>query len=344
MSHYFFRPLIALSVIFSPSFQSLSWARESANTAPGSEQVYRVRVPASSLSCEEEAVSLGTHFSRTTGLRVKTAKCVDTIHLIENEKNFSIHSLLLTFLAPQTFHIEPALYGYLNGPHEDDIGDYYGIYSSYEACLSDLGNRTREFETHSGAKPVAAFCSRARVNDSFILQVDGFGSPKKKLRTFDAAPGALLDAPRQQELQRFLTAHGASLVWMNFSRAFFYSKAPLDLNRSKMLSFQETALCTSQLEDARKIIRHVTKTQPFVHCLPSVNTIPGRVDLFAGWSGNPIYGSRMIPTRYLSATECLSDKTRVLKEIADQGQKPYGALCTRNLSGEEYVMEVYEPL
>ncbi len=308
---------------------------------------YRVRIPATTQTCEVEAERLAMRFSKATGFGSAKSECVSVLDYKVDEKTYALYSLALSIPSRIMDRLSSSVYGYLDSYYPNDLGDYYGLYSTYEACIGALGDRSQEFEKHTGLMAVAAFCTRARVNASYVLQIDGFGKPKKKLGTFDPTFKSAMDAATKADFIQLLNKMGAFVVADLSSRAFYYSKESLEFSRSKMLSYQPAALCSSQLAAAKDILSRLTKLQPVLACIKSAHTKDERYDLFAAWSGEQIF-SQQVSFRYLSFQECLSDQKRVLDlEARDYGQRPLGAICSlKPLAGqpEEFMMEIYKGL
>lgn len=320
-------------------------------TQPAPDQVYRVRIPARSNSCSEEAKNLAEGFKKATGINPVKSTCTGAVTISEQGQNHTLYSLTLLYPAGKTPDQVSIKYGHMKSPiigGPNEPGDYYGIYTSYQACLDALDDKTDEFERFTELHTVSSYCSKARLDDAYVLTVEGFGTPKQRLYTFDSSVGSRPDRSLQQEVLLHLQQKGVTIVDIVGSRLFYYSERPTDLRQKQLLSYQSEETCNLQLDEARMIVNGFDKTSQIVRCIQAGGTTQKVFNLVGILSNSTYLSNHMRPERYVSLEECLADIPRVASaHTYYYGRAAFGALCAFDslyAQPEQFKMEVFSSL
>lgn len=322
------------------------FANQAAGSAP--DKIYRVRIPAMSRTCVEEANLLSQHFLQATGVSPTKAECTDTAAYPADGKNYFVFVLTIFYSSEAQVSLTSSVYGFNGLPIGDNggLGDYYGMYDSYSSCVDHLQSRVQEYEKYTGLKAIDSFCTRARVSDTYVVQVDGFGKPQQKLSTFDSGFGSSPTSSELDELLQFARQQGASVVDQFQSRIFYYSHESLNFRAFRFFSYQTPEICSAQIDEARRILNQMQ--------LPSIircsHTSKEEIDTETLLAISVGYGyplERDVTEKYFSLSECLADRERILKNATYyDGQAPYGAICSSDAlsknNGIQFKMKVYK--
>ena len=311
-----------------------------AQTVP--DNVYRVRIPGTVETCLVEAENLSIRFKLATEVAPIKTSCTAVATITAQQQEFPLYSLMLTYPGKTKLTVLTTKYGHYNGGlpgGANDVGDYYGIYGTYQSCLNDIPKRTMEFEKNTELKAVATYCTQAKVENTYVLNIESFGKQKKKLFTFDAGVWS-----KGKELENYLLTKDISIVSASKTRYFYYSTAPLNLEKRTLLSYQSAETCNRQLEVAKKLVNNFDKNSMMATCVPSGQSIRSDFSLVVLFSGYGYYKTQTYSEKYVSLDECLSDTYRVVSDFTMTGNNVFGALCSfDSISSqpEQFRMEVY---
>ena len=293
-------------------FVALSTTLFDAQAQPTGEKAYRVSLPGTSKTCLEEAESLSNRFQFVTGITAVRAECSATETRIVQRQAYTFYSLSLFYPANAQLSIDKTKFGHYAGGIPGGInsaGDYYGAYGSYSSCLEDISFRQNEFEKYTGLKAISSYCSKGRIGDSFVLNIDSFGQRKMKLFTFDAGKWSKGD-----EILRYLHKRNAAIVHKKGSRFYYYANKSLNLGQHRLLSYQDESICKDQLENAKSIVRAHDSDSAMVRCVEGTQAASADFHLVALFSGENFFKTRYMSERYNSYEQCLADISRVIDE------------------------------
>jgi hypothetical protein len=292
---------------------------------------YRVEIPASDATCDQEATNLGQRFATATGLTVTSTACQSSQEI---EKQI-VFTLVVNYQSDAEIKPYSAVY-------TDE-----GIFESYVDCLASLPAQKSAFETNTGLQTLAAGCVSASIGNGFSPYVDGIGTPH--LKFFSSNPSfdsgyigiqGIYDVFKAQ-----LSAAGANIVLTSTYEIFYYAPNPIQITTDWLTSYTTTAddrLCKTEALSAEKIFGSDHSIAPMVNCLPE--EFVGLTYLVVSWPGNafPIVGDHSKDsTHYNTFDQCEQDKPRVVQNNVSSGNSPLGAICEVNGAGAGFVMEIF---
>jgi hypothetical protein len=319
-----------------------------AATAP-QPQHYFVRIPQSQMGCQEEAKAMASRFTRATSLRVIEAKCVDTVQLPAEGKTYPLYSLDLTYLAPSALTPEGAVFG--DGEYSANPRNSTGAYRTFDECLADLPTQSTVFETQTRLRVVTATCEPARImlDPSYVLRIESFGAPAKRLYTVAFDFYGQADADFRAKAADLVTQSGGTLarIWAN--NILYYAKLPVPVRYRRISSFAKASECEVQLDEMHSIFGNNGASHLIAGCLPVAG------DLFKGWvsmegvdDGGELIQSDfgLHAPKYYAFDECMRDRKRVLQDMAAQGRNGLlGGIChADNFVSHQIVLEIFEHL
>lgn len=145
---------------------------------------YWVRIPATSLTCQEEAGVLAKRFANATRFTVKSSVCRGVIDSRINGERIRLYSLLLAYESTG----KPSLYRAPIGGSTKQWSSESGMsgYTKYSDCLEQIPLQSDLFVWNTGLTVVAAYCEPVHVLSStnYTLNIEGFGDPKATLGSF----------------------------------------------------------------------------------------------------------------------------------------------------------------
>lgn len=302
---------------------------------------YRVRVPVQTLSCAEEARGLGERFASATKLKVVRSECVSTVSLPEDTTK-KLHVLMVTYLADRSAEPFSAIFGSTSSRLSDKPEPYQGAYPTYTACLADLPIQVKAFESATRLIAVASFCELGKsVTSSYILQIDGFGKPQKRLFHFRSFDNSVAPETTDQ-VRALLTDKGATIVQEVENSFFYYAAKSTGVRHNFLANFREISRCQEQLRDAVGIVQGAGSATVIAACVPSqygpsfnIETVSDEHHWFMSDSGY------RVPI-YYSLDECLHDKARILSSAKEQNPRVLGGLCQADsINPGYYRMNIY---
>jgi len=273
--------------------------------------------------CPEVASRLGRSFSAATGAKVQGAVCLD-----QNAQGFKIavryHST--TPLEPVTTTDPGSIYS--------DAG-----YTSREDCRQALADEKARFESHTGLKSAAAYCTQGRFarDDEWTLNITGFGKAQVSPRldgtfVFGRVKGFSKDS-FLSTVKTSLTDLGNDVSFVKLKPSIGYSELSvlyygherLRLDVSELAKLDTLEHCEEQLALARQ-------------ALPEETTV---VSYCASMQvGMPFEVTFMFPTREHGTAEaayethdtyesCMGAREQMAEYYRGTGREVSGALCSR---------------
>lgn len=317
--------LIALNAWSSPN-----------HSAPLSEFYYRIKIPKTNLTCEQEAKLLALKFANITQYEAVTGQCKGSVNLQSDGKTYELYSLMVTYKTTYFPKLDRATLG-----HPDFSGiprDFEGIYATFESCLNDISNQTRLYQLHSGLPLIDATCEPASYSDkpSFVLRIDGFGQPLKKL--YGAKLSFMGDATEANfdEVKTLLQKLGASIIVSMGHEILYYSDPSFRFAHDYFAKFYSKEQCTSQLAEAQTIVTKFGSKDAVVTCLPFANSVYFLEAFREGYFDVNGDDGAKFPEFY-SFEECMSERA------ATTLGNPYGGgIChVNNHLGTKFILELF---
>jgi hypothetical protein len=309
---------------------------------------YRVRVGAAGETCEKEAEKLATRFTAMTGIKTVNPKCSATTTITAEGKNYVIYTLDFEYPLANAPQYQAFHYG-----HSDALSDsnsqYYGFYHSLESCLTEVSNRSQEFEKHTGFRALSASCSRSQnpVENSYVLTVDSFGdqAPQRRLYTANTEVSHYIKENVAGEIRRIILQSGGEIVGESGKFIYFYSAEPFRLNKMSFGLFDDAASCATQKKAGQSILSKAEMPSFFVYCVSFMKLDSPKRDLIAIWNGQSTPYSRTVNDKYYSLQECENDKARAQESMKDPEHSIHGAIChpddLAGTSPRHYIMDMY---
>lgn len=293
---------------------------------------YWVRVPATSLSCQEEAGVLAKRFTSATRISVKNSVCRGIIDSRVNGERLRLYSLSITYEANEKVR----LYRALIGGSTEQWGSEVGVsgYSKYTECLEQIDDQTDLFVRNTRLPFVAAYCEPVHVVNAtnYILNIESFGYPEAQLGSFnfDAnQPSEVTDSVLFRDSVKFIQSFGVEIVRVFGRVVYFYAKPNVYFNQNKFGRFNQLEECTVQQESVLNILKIPGNVRSLVECV----SLPGLKEwVLYSLSGNKRFflSENRVTTQYYSFAECMDDRSRVLSTI-QYVDHPAGAVCNEDL-------------
>jgi hypothetical protein len=299
---------------------------------------YKAHVPATDLSCQEQANLLQERFISSTGITNAKAECRARIPFIEAGNTYQIDSLQVNYSS----HAEAIVYAadfQINSLDEDSLAPYPG-YDSYQKCLNDIENQTHEFEQRTKLQVVAAFCQNKSLAGLplFTMRIEAFGRPQTKLQHTNLGLDPKDDPTFFSDIQKLVTEQKIQVV-KKFERViFYYADQPLRMRHLSLGYFKNLNECQSQLSESEALLTRSGSSRALAKCID----IYGVHQLLSFGLGNRMifsdYGSGS--EKYYSMTECTQDRERVLSGF--QKGSVFGFICSPDILNDQiYIGSVY---
>ena len=296
---------------------------------------YRVRIPATELSCQQEATKLAERFFISTQIPGVTSSCQGIINATFDGVNVHLYSLQIDYKAKLHPNLNSASLGGIMDSMSRSLES--GAFASYADCLNQIQDQSQNFEHATGLIALSAYCSPVEFLDGYKLQIEGFGKAKRQLEIFHLDFGAN-EADLKQEILIYMTGHGAHIVRSVGDAVLYYAEDQIGILQQDFGSFHKSSDCIAQIEAATLIFKNAgSKSAPIVRCLNNANTY-GQYNLSGLSDSYDYFVQEELPTKYYSFSECFEDRTRELKLHSDA----LGAICGENLfKNGEFIMSVY---
>ena len=299
---------------------------------------YKVRIPVTSLSCEQEAAKLAERFFSSTQIPGAVSSCQGIINATFDGVNVHLYSLQIDYKAKG----HPKLYSASLGGIMDSMSRSIesGAFATYADCLNQIHDQSQNFERETGLIALSASCSPVEILDGYKMQIEGFGKAKRELEIFHLDFGAD-EADLKQEILKFMVGHGANIVRSVGDAVLYYAENQIGISQQYFGSFHQSSDCASQIEAATMIFKSAgSKSAPIVRCLKNANTF-GQYNLSGLSDGYDFFSQEELPMKYYSFSECFEDRARELKLHPDAN----GAICGENLfTNSEFIMSIYSEI
>jgi hypothetical protein len=298
---------------------------------------YQVRIPVTEKTCDEEAKLLASRFETSTNIQVSGHLCLGIVEANFDGSAEQLYSLELTYKAPRPAPLYSAPLGGLMDIMTRSTEE--GTYSTYNECLNQISEQIINYEKETGINAIAAFCSPAEIIGGYILQIDGFGKPKRRLEIFHLKFGAD-DSSLKNEILSFLTDHGANIVRIKGDAVLYYAESARAILQKSFGSFKKYNECDSQIDEVTRMFKNSgSKSISIVRCIKNEETM-GKYELFGLDDGFSDFFQSEMPKKYYSFKECFQDRDHVL---STHSNRVIGAICGENIfSPSLYVMNLYE--
>jgi hypothetical protein len=205
-----------------------------------------------------------------------------------------------------------------------------GLFQSYVKCLSELPGQTQKFEKETGLVAVAAYCETAKYPDpSFSMVIEAFGVPERQLfsttiPTFSAASNTEISQIVEAAKTVILGA-GSHLAYYDSSHILYYSKKPVLVTISTLLSLSSIQQCAEQLPEVYSIFLKSGALSLTSLCLADGTAVAVSENSYSVRE----YLSYSTP-QYSSYSDCMNDRQRVSNNFEASGGKLLGLLCDAN--------------
>jgi hypothetical protein len=307
---------------------------------------YFMRIPHSALSCAQEAQALAGRFAKATSLTVLQANCVGSPVLKADGKSYVLDSLDLVYSADAEVTPYTATVGGTMYPQfpSNFTGAYY---STFAACVADLGAQSALYESATGLAAVAASCAPEPMGNGaqYSLSIDGFGQPTEELQAFQLElDGTPVAAFRKASLD-LIVRSGGQIARIADGGVLYYA-VPTNpaVSHLSIAIFDSVQQCGAEMVEARKIFAGASALPVVVACLPTINDLGGQA-LEVVYIGNAVVNNDfgMQAPKYYSYAECAADRARELQAIQAQEGIVLGGICDADdLAGSgEWVLDVF---
>lgn len=306
---------------------------------------YRVRIPATHRTCDHEARLLAARFWEATGLKTVTGSCVGEVVAPDGGPRY--YALLVTYQANRQQLPYTVFFGMPISDTSPEPSGLRGLYATYQDCVSDLPAQAEFYESQTQLLAVASTCEQDSGAGNYRIQIDGFGSPKKRLYVLNAFRG-LADESLMAGAAGLVSRHDGHVVKLVDNLIYYYSPRVTPIKHDRFGSFEDPTQCHSQVGSIDEAMTFAGATEMIVDCIPARYT--GYLSLEALGNTKRMlmsdYGSRPDAVLYLTFSECLQDRNRVLSQARLDNSRVAGAVCTRNssLPSERYRVEILSTL
>lgn len=340
----FKKPSLRLMLVLT-SFCLNAWA--TANAEP-KRFYYKIRLPETTLGCQQEADQVAAKFQKITNKNVTESSCKGTFELRDGENKYNVNSIVLTYtsvseLVPYTAFLGEEYFGV--------PGNSVGVFPSYASCLSSLDLHTKLYETKTGLTVLAATCEKGTYtyDKKFVLRIDGFHSDPKigpRMRLYAFTPhyvGSVSD-DLKAEVAKLVEDSGGEGVFSLHKSIYYYSKYPVPVRYRNLGQFGNGEECQKQIKDVNDIFAKLGSKKTIALCLSDRNSEYSQKMTLEVVTDVTIDISELFaPANYYTFEECSEDKARALDEASSRGYKPLGAICKKQY-GDKYEMQIYKKL
>jgi len=298
---------------------------------------YWARIPQTSLSCQEEANQLAARFTAATGFAVSEKICRGVVDATYDGVKTPLYSLLISYQAPNQPYMYKAMFGFMDFQREPTSTE--GAYATYNDCAADLSAQSANYERETSLKAMAAYCMPSDMGTSYLLEVEGFGSPTHRLYVMNSAFDGTLTREIHNALDSFIAGLNAHVVAHADTHYFYYRDTSLELRQNMFGSFSNPAECAAQLDAISSLYTKAGSKQKIVACLQYGNDMA-----LNGLADGEMLFSFHVNAVYYSFDECMQDRARAIQANTSY-REPYGAVCTQDYhrnGGPQYVMDLYQ--
>jgi hypothetical protein len=299
-------------------------------------QEYWVRIPATSQSCEVEAALLAERFQKSVNVASVEKECLGVIDVQFDGVPTQLYSILVTYSSERPVVPYSALLGGVVNYNSRSVNQ--GEYTTYGDCVADLVDQSANYSVQTGLTPVAAYCSpsRAGLEHRYVLQIDGFGSPKRQLQILHQNVGNG-DASLTAAFRSLVASQGAAIVRTVRDAILYYQEQSVAVRQHRFGFFSDVAQCEIQRQTVADLFKSTgSKTVPIVAC-QAEESAGGALWLQGAADGYAYLDGRESSVRYYTFGECMQDRARAIRKGA------LGAICRPHLfDSSVFVMDVYQ--
>jgi hypothetical protein len=312
-----------------------------AEGAPTELQHYKVKVPASRPTCEEEATQLAARFHEATGVAVEAASCLGRDVLEAQGYRYVFYSLDVSYRAERKLESYTAVYG-----RSESFGvpsDLEGIYPTFDSCLSALPEQSSRFQAATGLLDVAHVCAPASYGiygKSYVLKIEGFGKPAKRLRIMELKFMGRAGHDTGSRVEDMMTTLGANVVaHTGGEQVLFYAPENFEVKHDYVATLGTRQQCEAQLAEARFIFNKLGSSASLIVCSRNAS------------GGYYLEGFR--EGRYFLTSDGGRTFAKFYSFEACMNEVPYsntltnyaGGIChASNLTGNEFELELFSAL
>lgn len=310
---------------------------------------YRIKVPVSDLTCEQEALKLGQRLRELAKITDPTAHCTGNASITSNGKKYPFYILDLTFTLPKGQIENPIQSTYYGIPtFGQELNNYDGMYLDLNDCLRELPTRTAEF-TNLTKKPIfAATCEKAlsEFEVSYTLRIDSIGKLEMKLMaTHDFGIGKV-PSIWLESIQKIIEANKGTVVGHTRNYIYFYSPTIIHPSHKSYGEYQENE-CQTQIDNLRAILADKNPLEVTIRCVqyPLRKMKLERLEVML--NGYQFPTTTTVNETYGDLNECLQDRERILARRNQAKEPTTGALCrmTDNFNPDyddpSYKLDIY---
>lgn len=309
---------------------------------------YRIRVPKTNQSCEQEAVQLAERFHYLSRIPVLDSKC-SGIATIDNEGiQYQFYILDLTYSLPLN-RIGERIHSSFYGSADSVIyeNNRVGMYLTLNECLNELSARTKEFEFYTSKSALSSTCERAGLeySQTFVIRIDSLGKPEVQLTSTSDFSDRYNEAPFFNAVEKMIVANQGHIVARRNGHVYYYGKTLVRPYSNNFGSMRESE-CRSQLKDLQVILRDLNQNEITYSCLHNSHNLPVFTRLEAVLNGTVYLHHETEPDIYSNFSECERDKARAIQRGRVGFNKVKAAICrysdyTREEDKALYRMDLY---
>lgn len=296
---------------------------------------YLVRVPGGNFSCDQAAQNLAVAFARALPTATNiVGKCASDSTFSEAGKSYHTYTLTVDYSATTLVPF------YQAALTRNSMWDITPVYTNYADCLADIAPQSDLFQRATGLPVLAASCALTQTRDmGYSLTLDAIGTPVRYLQQMEDHVAAVGESTEQDPVWKKaiiedLIADGAMIAKNFGSTTYYYARQAINYSSDVLVSFSQLNLCTSQLDEAKKIIAATGAKNGTIDCNRQGVSVFMRVrGNFSSQSLGNDYGSRS--PLFHDLAECLQNRDQVVSE-----NQAVAGLCVDTPS-DEHFYQVY---
>ncbi len=330
--------LILLNFIFSINVK----------VATAADAFYRIKIPVSSLSCEEEAVLIGQRYAQLAKKSAIKVNCSGTSKIINEKKEYPLYVLDMIYPDPTVSdreQIQTFYYGVSS--FENEMSNREGLYATMGDCLKELSARTKEFQEHSKYPILASTCEKATsiIFPTYVTRIDTVGKPKISLFSTRDMAFQFKEPFFKTSVEKIIEMNNGHIVARSSEFILYFAEIAVEPQSHRFGTMNEAA-CTDQIPEMKKILDVFGKKDAVFGCNHFFVEGKGIAILQSVWNHFLMIYDSYDPYTYSDYNECNRDKSRVIDQHKSQGHRVISAICRfeNELAGnlnEPYQMSVY---
>lgn len=314
------------------------WCWAQGVRADNSNFSYRVKIPATHLSCEQEAARLEQNFRESTKIDNAKGRCLAVLPISEAGRGYQLYSLIIDYSARELQRVYVADF-LVDTLDRESMAPLTG-YTSYEACLNDIEVQRREFERSTLLQPAAASCQDQSIFGQalFTLRIEAFGVPANKLYYASLGVDPTENRALAEQIQSLLTDQNVRIIKSFERMVFFYAPKRIYVRHLNIGYFKDQKECEIQLAEGKAILTRSGSPKALALCQKNYGSF--KIEAFG-------LGDRFILSdygggapKYDTFSECLGDRDRIISQFAPG--TVFGAICAPDsYNDRRYVMNLF---